>query len=892
MSVNNYKFQLIFNNISQFSDLTITEPVKFDGASFVLEQDSGRYGRDILYLNDNVDLFFYDGTYDVTENPLMLPNGTIINNLTQGFEHILEARNLKGFEAEIEFKVFNNDTEFTFGVLDMQNLETDNYSFVKCKVLQNTNKQLIKRRNDYVVDLFSNEDADGNYIEPLVPENILLKAKPNNQFSSWSSNDFLYSSQFFGSQSAAQFPIFRQINDYEIEDTLTSFFDVFDNPNGAGDASDFFAEARQNLRFINALTDLSDITLSIKNLNLSCSFSGIVPVTKRLSVIYGTGYNVGEFEFIDLFYSEDDTILINDQDYEVNIPFVPSGGYISVIFSVFDPYTLPTTTPSSSGGVNISNGATMEINLTSTAIDTVIKGFRYVDAIKQNVKSISTLDLDAKDFDINGEHYNNFVFSGNLIKGRDDVAFSTKFKDLSEGLKELNYDYQVLNDKVYIGKYEDFYTDVELASLPVYPDERFISRFNERFALNLFSYQYKTFESDKDESDTSDAVHTDTQWTIQNRQVENEKEIQLPQIRDYNKIEVTRQEASKTTTSTNDDDKMYIIDVVSLAPSSKGGFTTSITHFVSGSQLKLRKSADLPSWGVLGFGVGSDFSIISGQNIGSYEVLEIEDTIITLDPVSPSTQSFTGVVITKVEYPFSNVLYTNRTNEGFTDVEGIISGDKSSNLRYTPKRNIKKWSSYLSSAVLWCEQKLTNSYFKFNQYTTNGLSTQLETEIELLNEKSDLELTTPLLSANEYDVKLVVGFDTMVDVLNKLDTINDNNSIGGFIRCYDPNNRVIKGYIKKLEYEPATETLTATLEERFESELIEITKTEDSIVVNDVLYNNVANDFEWYEFNNDFFIIFDENKAPIINPTIYSNISLNGVVYDSVQELNQAIIDA
>ena len=83
--LNNNSYQFFLNFKNSFGLLEITEPVKFDGASFVIEQDKERYGRDVSYFSD-IDLFFYKGFYDTSLNPLMLPNGTIVTNLTQGFE--------------------------------------------------------------------------------------------------------------------------------------------------------------------------------------------------------------------------------------------------------------------------------------------------------------------------------------------------------------------------------------------------------------------------------------------------------------------------------------------------------------------------------------------------------------------------------------------------------------------------------------------------------------------------------------------------------------------------------------------------------------------------------------------------------------------------------------
>ena len=98
-----FTFKLIFNNENSFGEVPISESVKFDGATYIVEQENGRFGRDVAFLNDTVSLFFYKGVYDVAENPMVLPSGTIINNLTQGFEYLIEVYKIHGFEMDVSY---------------------------------------------------------------------------------------------------------------------------------------------------------------------------------------------------------------------------------------------------------------------------------------------------------------------------------------------------------------------------------------------------------------------------------------------------------------------------------------------------------------------------------------------------------------------------------------------------------------------------------------------------------------------------------------------------------------------------------------------------------------------------------------------------------------------
>ena len=67
----------------------------------------------------------------------------------------------------------------------------------------------------------------------------------------------------------------------------------------------------------------------------------------------------------------------------------------------------------------------------------------------------------------------------------------------------------------------------------------------------------KLFNQDKDDSNTNDAVHTESDWLNANKQVENYKEISLDQIRDPLELETTRKKGiqTKETTSLTQDDK-------------------------------------------------------------------------------------------------------------------------------------------------------------------------------------------------------------------------------------------------------------------------------------------------------------------------------------------------
>ena len=232
---------------------------------------------------------------------------------------------------------------------------------------------------------------------------------------------------------------------------------------------------------------------------------------------------------------------------------------------------------------------------------------------------------------------------------------------------------------------------------------------------------------------------------------------------------------------------------------------------------------------------------------------------------------------------------TNRTGEGLVESNNLLNANDFSNLRYSIKRNIKEWYSYLATSLRFLATKeIENSYFK-----NNGLAeTRFEDETELVVENGVIEnLGTAVLTPVEYSIKLASDFSNAVNLIRSIQDVNNDNTLGGFVRAYDNKGRVIKGYLKKFSYEPSTEILTATLEERYESDFLTISKEFDNIIVNEVGYEINTLESQWYEINGDYLTLFDSNGAPIINPTLFSKVQINGTIITSIIQLSEKLIE-
>jgi len=862
----NFTFYLNFKNDAT-GLVEITEPVKFDGASFTVEQDKGRYGRDISYGNEEVSLEFYEGTFD--------------NGLTMGLTQLLDYHKTYGFESEVEFILKQNGTTFTVGILDFQMAKTDLITFFECKVIQENNRAIINRRKEINTDVFSDKDLDLNPITPLATENILLKAKPVYQLSQWTSNDL----SGFAGRIPPSLNTAVQVVKSSVENTLTPPYKGF-----GGD----FLDRCNNFRYVYALNDLSSVNVKIDvdidfhyetELGTGSSSAGF----KLYFAIFDYPAVLSPYPFNVKVYEKKITgTAIEDFNlttiFNVEIDNIPRGKSLSIFFD------LDWGTEHLDRTFFNFKKIGLTITGTSTAIDSVIKGVRYIDLFKQNIKSISGLTVTAPRFDVNGEFYEQFAFNGKLIRQFKDSPFYVNFKDLTEGLQEVNADFQINSETVFLGKYDDFYNNTDLGGYLQAPDNDFSASFNERYAINTFDYAYKTFEQNKDESNTVDGIHTTAQFLLPNKLVENKKKIEVNHIRDPFSIESARRQGinTKETTSLDNDDKLFLIDVYPLPAGSKGGFGAKLLMRVNSGVLEILNNSlngeGTPfNWTLLGFSINSNFTILAGSNIGNYTVSEMTETNLKIAPIG-FTPTFEGDAFIKVEYDLDNVNYVNRTNQGFTEIDNLSSGDNFSNLRYSIKRNMKHWNSYLKTASKYKPNGIIqNTFFKNNGLLSTKYGAETVPTIEGAN-INVTDLSDAILSPMFYKTKVVANFE---DVKNLLSGLENQK---GFIRVVDTNEAVIKLHPTKLDYEWATNLLTIEGERRNERDYVTIDTVGTALIkINEVGYSTLILKRKWFKIASFFVTLYDLNNVPLINQTRFDKIKVNGVVYNDVVTLSDAL---
>ena len=107
--------------------------------------------------------------------------------------------------------------------------------------------------------------------------------------------------------------------------------------------------------------------------------------------------------------------------------------------------------------------------------------------------------------------------------------------------------------------------------------------------------------------------------------------------------------------------------------------------------------------------------------------------------------------------------------------------------------------------------------------------------------------------------------------------IEDVVLLRGFIRIYDTQNRVIKVHPQTIDMNWALGEMEIVGEARNESDFVVITSSEKGISIYDVGYEPIINrNLDWFKIDGNYVQIFDNEQKPLINPTNFQKISVNG----------------
>jgi hypothetical protein len=866
---------LNFISLPEIGQIQIAEPINFDQSSYKVKQDDKRFGRDVIIANEESELVFTRDYFEQIEMVQILPNGDRFNYASQGFDYLIDIFNNEGFEGKVEYILQKNDVSFVTGVFSYYTAVVE-FDRITVKIIQNTNREIIKRLEDTDIDAFSNKALDGRDIVPCGTNDILLKAKPIIEISEWEMNQ---------QRIITDFNIFANANPFM---TLTRF-EVSSSFVPLDEKVINSIEAINNFRYIRAISALSNGTGVIKcNVDLQYRPNGnnSAFASFRLILFKYTGeYNSGDpFELIEIYRKEftgGSNVNFNvDTTFNFDLPNLNAGQNLSV-FWVF----------SGVGGIGVQddriifNQYNMKLQYTSTAIDTVVKGVRLIDVMKHNVKSLADVELIAPEYDLGGEHYNNFAFNGLLLGQITNKPFTNKLKDLMTVLNETCSDFQINENNIEILPYSEFYNDVEMAEFDELPSFESQSKFNKRYALKTAEFKYAKSSSERETNgqNSIDDVHTETQKFITDS-VDGVLKVEVKAIRSAYLIENARKRAfdNEQTNSLQNDDNLFVLDCIPLAPNTQSGFgAVLLMRILDNGNLQILNNNSngdgVPfNWTLLGFTVGASFEIVSGVNVGAYTVVSLTSSVVELDKVS-GVPTITGDHFIEMRWTLNNVVWTNRTNEGFTSITGVDNPNDYSNLNYHWGRNIQRWYSYLATATKFKPNDvIKTTSFKVNGdlVTVKGGNTVSDSGDILNSEIRPLKILNP----NEISVKVYADFETLTQLVSDIQTVK------GYVTVNTASGKKVKGYVKDLDYVWISEELDMVLEEKFESDFMEITNEGVKAVGFDL-----KSGLNSFTINNNFVNLYDENENQMFAPTRFVNIKINGVAYTDVVLFSDAL---
>ena len=827
------RFYLNFKS-DNYGKKEIQEPFGTSDINFSLKQKDNGMGRDISFSGDDIQFEF-----------------THMRN--HELKQLLYYHRKFGFEAIVELTIEVDELNKYVCDLDFATAETDDLEYFKCKGIEDGKLQIIKARKSVKVDLLSDVDVDGNYIGGLVPDNMLLLAKPVIQTSKWIENSpYIIKT----SHLAEYININKGLESYEIEDSYAPFVD---------NSTD-----RNLFKVLTAVNTFNDVNIDI---TLKCTVNGGVSKLARLYVLQGNTINTATSNIVH-YVSSDDNILI-DIVKNVNLKSLQRGESVWIYLSVVQPLAYELTTNVEKTAVNIS--------VESIAYNSISKSIRLVDAMNQVIKSISGLQINAPRFQSLGQFYDNRLINGNFLRGVIDKPFYFSLEDIENSITEMKGDYEIGSDgKIFFGIESDFYKPIESGFFDNTQFSEMSKTFNPKYMINEFGFKYKNFQSlkENEEANSADTIHGESKLVFFNKNVENKKEVSVEWTRDAFLIEATRRKALEITESTasQDDDTVFCIDSINTTFDYEFTEVTQLEHTFSADtgRLILRNDGTI-NFISLGIIVGSLFVIQPiDLNAGNYSVFSVTSNSIELDNIyGIVTSGGNGNRLTKYAYTLdqNSIPFTNYTSQGFTETTGLGAPNSYSNRRYSIMRNIYNYySSYLATAnIYWKSNPLKNTWYKNNgDYTAkyNGVK---------LTEKSDFIPSNPILSPILYNEIILANIE-FTDFITLQSNIRSQR---GFIRSIDNNSQVIKVYPTEIEYSLLEKELRIKGEEKYEPTSMTISTANEFILINNETRVLTLS----YEIKNEKVYVFDENRYRLYNGVYWMEVSVNGAKAESLEIL-------
>lgn len=887
----NETFEITINDNGVIEVIPLyNEPVGYDAVDFNIMQEKGRYGRDISFAGGEIELEF---------TPMAHPE--VFDKLSEQFEK-------HGFEADVTLRIIVGSREFK-GNLDFLTAKYNGYDSFKCMMLQDSKSVLLKKRSDLPIDLFSDEDLDENASLPVSTENVFLRGIETAVSSRWhnpeGSNDYLLSI----SKNVIPLPIqFLQETAYinasngydgDIQHSLTWMDkiksikkDIISDYDG-GWFNPVFAH-----ELVRAQSDLNNVSFSVDfdNSSIEILSSYNYKAKVQFKVMVGSDFFNPRWENVLQLYertnggsNESLTHYFINQD--IVIPDVLKDEKIWAFFFIDIRKNISAYDDFRCQLLLHHKDVKIEIKALEQDFDLITKGVTVYDAISKVVNDTCGLPVDFRLAQL-GVLKNTYLFTGDMIRGIDN--FKLSFDDIVDWFPELNLDYEITKqESVFIGRYEDFYTDNEIDVIEDVAFDTFGYSENELYAINKFTYEYEKYQSQKEDAEnyTKNIIHGRAEYHVNNKQVGESKEVKVSWVRDpFMLKEIIRKAFTETEqTSTNEDNTVYIIDTTNMSGSDYNIRKSAMLYHEPREdlgQLFVLKNDGSFRFDLLGIHSGSMFTIHNTPNGGQeYTVTAVYPNYIELlgNSIGEEGEFFTEFTYSLI---YSGIpVVTKKIRHILRRTEGIVSPQTFANYDFSVKHNIDRyWRTWIATCVKNGINPKLLKYDNNPEYKEFSWSLTLPlVQVVSHDEGGDISLVTPILDTKVVETKLIMPFERYISISDAL-----RSSQRGFIRTFDTKNRPIYVYPQSMT---ARYKASGLKEVDVKGELKNIP---DEINIGRNRFGSVSVGF--HTFNNlnysvigeDTILFKDMNNTPILKYYKYDKVQVNSINYKSIGELEDA----
>lgn len=771
MNGQNFRF---FIDTELYPAIETVEWVGFDGYKNTVEQGKGRLGRDVTFGAEDGTLQFHQFFGGAPVTSYTLPNGETADLLSMGLPYILAELNAKGFEAVIKPRLQRNGVDFIIGQLETTLMKTDMVTYVECKVIQEGKRAELKRQSETKINLNSDKDINGNTITPIAYENILILPLPTEAKSEWKYG--LVSPKSFTLNSGEHANFSNQQVSYGIRSTLSYI-------QGKGSADDF--------PYIEAADELRNIVINFSNVDIAVEAPSAGDLELKAIVYTPDESYILQFDIVPDADYIIDTIFEGESfnsTYSLSIPLVFRGQRIGIYVKAVG------------GNAEVVwTAMDIEITATTTAYPSVASGVRYVSIFDQlNVASGVDLPITAPRWREDGEFWGRLAIPALGMRGFTDKPFWCNWKDETDDLSEVNGDYQVCPEEIFIGLESDFYPDIKIGEYTQVPDRKIELGFNPKATVKTVKFAFENYAKDN-----LNSVHTVREYKTPNKIADNVLDIKVRHIVCPYRGEAIRREniIFDQNAALPDDDNYYLLDTVPLPEGTEitqtaklqqrvnpdTGFLEILNNTFSGYDA----TSPTFGWTSLGTSVGSPFNITMGTNTGAYVVESITQEVIALSGGSPVDASD----LITFEYLITEATLVTRRMEGFDSITG--ASEELPNKAYTPARLLRK---YYGSLLKTIGINYPTGQFNEPYFIGNGDVTIQETDYDPITENAPIlvsELQDALLDQRTIKDKLVVDFESFKNICDEYNTIHEDGTIGGYMEVKDALGVVRKVYLTK-----------------------------------------------------------------------------------------------